>query len=622
MCGICGKWVMEPNRSITTEEITKMNDSITHRGPDDSGIHINQGVAIAHRRLSIIDLEASKQPMCNEDGTVWIVYNGEVYNFQGLREYLLGKGHEFKTSGDTEVILHLYEEFGEECVKKLRGMFAFAIWDDNKKSLFLARDRLGIKPLHYYSDNKQFIFGSEIKSIINSKEFNKEIDLASLHYFLSFLYVPAPQTMFSGIKKLLPGHCMTVDRNNKTKITCYWQLEFSEENEDKGEAYYTERLRDILTESIKMRLIADVPLGAFLSGGIDSSAVVGLMAGISSKPVKTFSVGFEEKEYNEASDAKIVADHFSTDHTEVILNHNEMLGLIPELVAQFDEPFGDTSAFPTYLVCKHTSENVKVALSGDGGDELFGGYYWRHKRPNYQLQLNRLPGTVKNFISTFSGMLPDGIKGVNYLKNCHLPYHRYILNNVAIFDEFERAELYSPELGKKLTGIDAFQYNYEILEGLDGKDWMNKMQKYDILTYLPNDILVKVDIMSMFNSLEVRVPILDHKVAEFAATIPPKYRIKDGISKYVLKQCVADKLPSSILEKKKQGFRMPLAEWLNNELKDHIFDVLLDKTASDRGYFSRKYVEDLLNNYQVDMIHSHKVWELFITELWLRKHFN
>jgi len=618
MCGICGK-LSKNGTKIGKDEIIGMRETLTHRGPDDAGIYVDDHIGLGHRRLSIIDLGTSKQPMCNEDGTIWIVYNGEVYNFQELRSFLIAKGHRFKSHGDTEVILHLYEELGEACVEKLRGMFAFAIWDKKNKEIFLARDRLGIKPLYYYQDGKQFLFASEIKAIIQNSEVKKEVDLTSLHYFLSYLYVPAPQTMFSQIRKLLPGHTMSV-RNGKMHIRKYWNLEFHTQ-QGKTEAYYIERLRELLTESVRMRLIADVPLGAFLSGGIDSSSVVALMTETSSEPVKTFSIGFSEAGYNEANDAEIVARHFRSNHTEVILDYGKVIELIPDLLGHFDEPFADSSAFPTYLVSRLAAEKVKVALSGDGGDELFGGYFWWQKRPRYQLLLNQLPEPVKRGLGRIGKVLPEGFKGKYYLDRIHLPYHRFLLNNKAIFNEFEREDLYTGHLKEQLKGTDLFYYNQKVLDEIQDKNWMNKMQLYDINTYLPNDILVKVDMMSMYNSLEVRVPLLDHKVVEFAATIPSEYRIRKGISKYILKKSMQDRLPAVILKKKKHGFRIPLAEWLKNELKEPVFDLLLDKKAEERGYFSRGYVQMLLENYQAGMKYSYKIWELFALESWLRKHF-
>jgi asparagine synthase (glutamine-hydrolysing) len=595
-----------------------MRDTMIRRGPDDAGIYVKGNIALGHRRLSIIDVKTSHQPLANEDSTVWIVYNGEIYNFKELRNFLIDRGHTFKTRGDTEVILHLYEELGEDCVKELRGMFAFAIWDENVRQLFLARDRIGIKPLHYYWDGKQFVFGSEIKSIIISKDVKKEIDISSLHFFLSFLYVPAPQTMFSNIKKLLPGHTMIV-KNGQIHIKKYWEISFSGNNRRK-DAYYIEGLREVLAEAVKMRLVADVPLGAFLSGGIDSSSVVALMASSSPDPVKTFSIGFTEQGYNEANDARKVARHLRTDHYEEILDFKKVIELIPDLMGQFDEPFADSSAFPTHLVSQITSKKVKVALSGDGGDELFGGYYWWQKRPRYQLILNKLPLHTKHLLHKLGKVIPDGIKGKYYLSNINQPYHRFLLNSKAIFNEFEREDLYTSQFKAEMKDTDVFYYNQKVLDEARSGEWMDKMQSYDLMTYLPNDILVKVDIMSMYNSLEVRVPLLDHKVVEFAATIPSDLRIRKKVSKYVLKEVMMKYLPLEILEKKKHGFRIPLPEWINNELKDHVFDILLDKKTEQRGYFSKNYIRRLLDNYKVDMKYSYKIWELFAVELWIRKH--
>ncbi len=624
MCGICGKIYLDSHKRTFEHEIVKMRDTLENRGPDDAGLYIKGNVGLGHSRLSIIDIDTSHQPMCNEDGTVWIVYNGEIYNFQELRKDLLIRGHKFQTNGDTEVIIHLYEEYGNDCVNKLRGMFAFAIWDKNDKSLFLARDRVGIKPLYYFFNKDVFLFGSEIKSILADENFKSEksMDTNSLLYYFSFLYVPEPKTIFKGIEKLLPGHTLLL-KNNKIEINKYWDVCFQEieGNVIQNEEYYCERLLEILTDAIKVRLISDVPLGAFLSGGIDSSSVVALMSQISSKPVKTFSIGFSVDKYNEANDAKIVADYFNTEHTELIINPADIIKSIPDIISHFDEPFADSSAIPTFYVSKMTRDQVTVALSGDGGDELFGGYSWWQKRPNYQLNLDKFPQVAKKAIKMFAGLVPLKFAGANYLKHIDIPYTRYLLNTKAVFNEYEKNCLYSRDLLEQFRDCDLFKWNIGFLERKPDRDWMSRIMEYDFKTYLPNDILQKVDRMSMFHSLEARVPILDHKLVEFAATIPASLKIKDGISKYIFKRSMRGILPEEILHKRKQGFSIPLETWLRSDLKDLITSVILDSNHHD--LFSRDYVEKIMKEFfEGNDRHDFKIWELFTFELWYQKHFN
>ena len=622
MCGICGKVNIDTEKKVHEEEIIRMRDTMVKRGPDDAGIYVKENIGLGHRRLSIIDLEMSHQPMSNEQRTIWIVYNGEIYNFRELRDDLLKKGHKFKTKGDTEVIIHLYEEYGKGCLSKLRGMFAFAIWDSRDRILFMARDRIGIKPLHYFFDEKVFLFGSEIKSILADESYRvkKEIDLHSLHYYFSFLCVPDPQSIFKGIKKLLPGHSLTL-KDGRITLEKYWDISFDDE-EAKPESFYCERLVELLKESVQMRLVSDVPLGAFLSGGIDSSSVVAMMSGLVDTPIKTFSIGFCEEEYNEADDARIVADFFKTDHTEFILNPKDIFDIIPQLLLFFDEPFADASALPTYYVSRLARDHVTVVLSGDGGDELFGGYPWRQKRPGYQLALNRLPNNIKKGLKSIARFFPNGIKGTNYLKHIDMPYERYVLNAKAVYNETERRCLYSPELIDHLQNIDPYSYHLRYLDQSRSRSWMNRMMEYDLKTYLPNDILTKVDRMSMFHSLEARVPLLDHKVVEFAAKIPASLKIKNRVSKYIFKKAMEDTLPKEILYKRKQGFNLPLETWLRKDLKKEITEVILSGDTGKTRMFNRDYIEKILKEFfDGNDRCDYKIWELYVFELWYQKVF-
>ncbi|RJQ53804.1 MAG: asparagine synthase (glutamine-hydrolyzing) [Nitrospiraceae bacterium] len=620
MCGICGKVYIDGERKVSGNEITGMRDVMIRRGPDDAGLFIKNNVGLGHRRLSIIDLEASHQPMSNEDGSIWIVFNGEIYSFKELRDELLKKGHVFKTKGDTEVIIHLYEEYGRDCVSMLRGMFAFAVWDSRDDSLFLARDRIGKKPLHYYHDNKVFLFGSEIKSILADEYYNskKEMDMHALHSYFSFLCVPDPLTMFKGIRKLPAGHTLTLKRG-RADINKYWDVNFGG-TQVKTEKQYCEELMELLKEAVRIRLISDVPLGAFLSGGIDSSSVVALMSQLVDQPVKTFSIGFSEDRYNESSDARIVAEYFKTDHTEFILNPKDIITGINEILLYFDEPFADSSALPTYYVSKLAREKVTVILSGDGGDELFGGYPWRADRPGYQLALSRLPMFLKKNLRFAARFLPSAVKGKNFLRHIDMPYERYILDAKAVFNQEERSSLYSDELINALKGIDPYHYNLQYLKKADDKGWTDSIMEYDLKTYLPNDILTKVDRMSMFNSLEVRVPILDHRVIEYAAVIPASLKIKNGISKYIFKKAMKDILPKQVLGKIKHGFNLPLETWLRTDLKKDVREIILN--AGRHSYFNNANIEAMLKKFfGGDDSYNFKVWELYVFQLWYQKIF-
>lgn len=617
MCGICGKIYVDTVRRIEPAEIVAMRDTMIARGPDAGGIHIDRHAGIGHRRLSIIDLEASVQPMSNEDGTVWIVYNGEIYNFAELRQELLARGHQFRTAGDTEVIVHLYEEFGPDCVTRLRGMFAFAIWDARTDTLFLARDRIGIKPLYYVLDDHAFLFGSELKALLADARFraHREIDLDAIHGYLSFLCVPDPMCIYRGVSKLPAGHTLTL-RGGRAEVQRYWNVTFRDE-QGLSETEWGERLIDLMREAVRIRLVADVPLGAFLSGGIDSSTVVAIMTGLMNRPVKTFSIGFSERAYNEASDAKLVAQHLGTDHTELILSPLEARFVIPGLLEHFDEPFADSSAIPTYYVSKLAREKVTVVLSGDGGDELFGGYPWRQVRPSYQRVLSRLPRPVRAGIRQLSGVLPPGVPGRNFLRQIDIPYERYILDAMAVFDDEDRRALYAPAFAEATRGVDPYQHNLPHLGGGTDRSWQARMMEYDLKTYLPNDILTKVDRMSMLTSIEARVPLLDHRLVELAARIPSRLKIRDGIAKYILKRVIAPYLPPEVLRKRKQGFSVPLGVWLRTVLKEDILDTL--RGGNRHGLFDSQGLQRLSDAFfRGDDSRNHQIWALYAFELWYR----
>jgi asparagine synthase (glutamine-hydrolysing) len=618
VCGICGKVYLDSARRVEPNEIIAMRDSMRTRGPDAGGIHLDRHAALGHRRLSIIDLEASTQPMSNESGTVWISFNGEIYNFDELRKDLIARGYRFRTSGDTEVIVHLYEEFGEECVKHLRGMFTFAIWDSRSDALFLARDRIGVKPLYYALTKEAFLFGSELKALLADPNLHasRTIDLSAVHSYLSFLCVPDPVSIYRGIYKLPAAHTLTF-RNGRVQLRRYWDVTFTESRRASEQEWCDELLQH-LREAVKIRLVADVPLGAFLSGGVDSSTVVAVMAGLMSRPVKTFSIGFSENSYNEASDAKLVAQHLGTEHTELILVPSDARSLIPRMLEHFDEPFADSSAIPTFFVSQLARQRVTVVLSGDGGDELFGGYPWRQMRPAYQQTLSRAPIAVRRGIARLSRLLPAGVPASNFLRKLDIPYNRYILDAMAVFDEEDRHGLYSKNMLQELAGADPYQHHLANLQGPSDRSWAARMMEYDLKTYLPNDILTKVDRMSMFNSLEAREPLLDHHLVEFAASMPSEFKIRNGVSKYILKRTMASSLPAAVMTKRKQGFSVPLESWLRNYLKDDVLDTL--RGGNQHGIFERRAIDRIANAFfKGDDRRNHQVWALYAFEHWYKQ---
>lgn len=622
MCGICGKISINNREVVDARLIHKMTEVLKHRGPDDEGIYINGNVGIGHRRLSIIDLSKdARQPMSNEDKSIWIVCNGEIYNFQELRKVLEKKGHIFCSRSDTEVIIHLYEELGTDCVEKLRGMFAFCIWDEKRKRLFLARDRIGQKPLNYAIKNGNIIFASEIKSILQDPEISREVDINALDSYLTYQYVPAPETMFSGINKLPPAHFL-VWENGKIKIERYWNLNFQNKI-NMAEDEFCQRILDLLTEATKIRLVSDVPLGVFLSGGIDSSAIVALMSKLSSHPVKTFSIGFEEETFNELKYARKVAKIFATDHHEYIVKP-EALNILPKIIWHFNEPFADSSCIPTYYLSKMTRQEVTVALNGDGGDETFAGYerYVANKIANIY---NLIPQSIrKNLFSFITAVLPESTRRKDFIKR----FKRFAKANdssrerryarwMSIFDDDLKSNLYSEKLKNRLKGIDSWNYLLDVYRQSDANNFIDATLFVDIMTYLPGDLLVKIDISSMANSLETRSPFLDHKLMEFAASIPSNLKLKGWTTKYLLKKALTKILPKDILNRRKAGFGVPIGTWFRQELKDYAYDILLSEKSLKRGYFKKEAIKRILDEHTKGKIdHGARIWSLINFELW------
>ena len=617
MCGITG-FVRAEKEHVpgTADLIDRMCQAIVHRGPDDQGIMIKNGAVLGMRRLSIIDLAGGHQPISGEDGSVTIVFNGEIYNFQELQSLLKSRGHIFKTHSDTEAIVHAYEEFGSLSVDHLRGMFAFAIWDDRKQELFIARDRVGKKPLYYtITDRGTFVFGSELKSLLVHPEVERKIDLVALDAYLTLGYVPDSHCIFENIYKLPPGHHLTYSEN-RLAIQKYWDFDFNPDPSLTPEECI-DGLRELLDDAVRLRLVSDVPLGAFLSGGVDSSSVVGLMARHMDQPVKTFSIGFHEDSFSELKYARLTAKKFGTDHHEFFVTP-EICDVVEELVWFLDEPFSDPSVIPTYMVSKLARQHVKVVLSGDGGDELFAGYT-RYVTDRKRRGFTLLPRVIREgMMQRLSAKLPHGTLGRNYIHNVALdPVNRY-LDSVSTFTGLNRQLLYTDEFRKQLGtngGVIAeFRAYAEIVNTGEPLD---QLLLIDSKTYLPGDILTKVDRMSMAVSLEARVPLLDHKLIEFVMRIPASMKMSGLETKYIFKKAVNDLVPQEILNRPKQGFGMPIQKWINEQLRERIRDTLHGLRARQRGYVNPHYLNVLLDEHERGRRdHSYALWSLFMLELW------
>jgi asparagine synthase (glutamine-hydrolysing) len=619
MCGIAGYY--NSDGGVNKEIIKKMCEVIKYRGPDDEGFFVDDKIAIGMNRLSIIDLETGHQPIHNEDESIWIVFNGEIYNYRELKKNLEKKGHRFYTNSDTEAIVHLYEEFQEDCLKSLNGMFAFCIWDSNNGRIFLARDRAGQKPLHYYFDGKKFIFGSEIKSILQDETIKRELNYQAMQDFFTFEFIPSPKTIFKNIKKLPPGNSLIFEKGS-IRIDKYWDLSFSISEEP--ETYYLLTLQKILGDSVEKRLVSDVPLGAFLSGGIDSSSVVAFMCEALDEPIKTFSIGFEDESYNELVFARKVADLFHTDHHEKVVKP-DVVNLVEKILFHLDEPFADTSVFPTFIISELARRYVKVILSGDGGDELFAGYdryiASRIERNYYA----RIPSFIrKTLFEPLAKSFPPssqkkGLKNMykRFVEGSMLsPEGRHLRWQTFLGDE-EKKELFKERLMAKLNNYHSYQIVEEFYQGCNSRQTLGKESYVDIKLYLPEDILVKVDRMSMANSLEARSPFLDHRLMTFAASVPSQLKLKRFTTKYLLKKGMKDKLPSEILNREKQGFSIPMKNWLRDELQDVMLELLSKKRIKDKNYFNYHYVEKLIKQHlERRRDNSHKIWMLMVFEKW------
>jgi len=628
LCGITGIFYKD-GRKVNPELLKKMTDCLVHRGPDEQGLYINDGtgcpgnVGLGHRRLSIIDLASGQQPLSNEDGSIWIAFNGEIYNFQILKKDLEQAGHVFKTSSDTETIVHAYEQWGTDAIARLRGMFSLAIWDEKQQQMILARDRLGKKPLYYLMDDQRLLFGSEIKAILEHPDIDQAIDLTAFSDYLSLLYVPNPKTIYCSIRKIPPGHFAIITRNHFT-LRKYWDLSFYPGSWN-SEKQMGEGLIEILDEATRIRMISEVPLGAFLSGGVDSSAVVALMAGASSTPVKTNSISFSVAEYNESHFAQKVADLFKTDHHEMQVTP-EAIPIIEKLSWHYDEPFADSSAVPTYYVSKMARKNVIVSLSGDGGDENFAGYrrYYFDMREN--LVRNMVPAFLRKPVFGIIGSLypkadylPQIFRGKAFISNvARDPVDAYFFSVSAVYEDI-KAQLLNPDILSALKGYDSRQLFYDIYENAPAQDHLSKIQYLDIKTYLCEDILTKVDRASMAVSLEVRCPVLDHKFMEYAAKIPSNFKLKGLEGKYIFKRALTKYLPDEILYRRKMGFGVPILEWLRHELKDYAETLILRSEATD-VFFNRPFLVRAWNQHQKGLRNwSSLLWIVMMFNLWHKK---
>ncbi|PYR26784.1 MAG: asparagine synthase (glutamine-hydrolyzing) [Acidobacteria bacterium] len=610
MCGIAGYvgWARGPDESAG--DLAQMCEAIRHRGPDDAGYFIAPGVALGMRRLSIIDVAGGAQPIANEDGSLQVVFNGEIYNYQEIRSRLEREGHRVVTGSDTETLVHLYEDHGPSLVHHLRGMFAFALWDTRRQTLLLARDRFGIKPLYYWQARGGLAFASELPSLQAMEWFPGRIDRPAVRDYLAFGYVPDPHSVFEGVRKLGPGQLLVWERGGNVRVSSYWSPARAEETRiDEREA--AQELRRLLAEAVRYHLIADVPLGAFLSGGVDSSVVVAEMSRQMDRPVQTFSIGFEEPEFNEAKDAAAAAKALGTEHTALIVRP-DVDALIEDVVGSFDEPFGDYSAIPTYLVCRLARQHVTVALSGDGGDELFGGYS-RYLIGQRQREIQ--PNSIRHLIGAVARRLPHSVIGRNRLLD--LSRTRWGRYAATLANPLQAAEggIAESSLAESGEALDALVRRWSDLA--EGRDFATQMTLVDILSYLPGDILTKVDRMSMAVSLEARVPLLDHRLAEFALSLPSHMKFRRGRGKWILRSAVADLVPGFVLAKPKQGFGVPLAQWFRHDLRHRLMSIL-DPGSPAYEYLDFPAVARLVKEHLSGRRdHSYLLWRALVLHLWL-----
>lgn len=628
MCGICGVALPpESDQRIDQSMLISMRDALVHRGPDDAGIYLDAHAGLGHRRLSIVDISSrGHQPMCNEDGTIWITYNGEVYNHRDLRPALEGRGHRYRSASDTETLLHLYEEHGARAVEYLRGMFAFAIWDSNRRSLLLARDRLGIKPLYYAITAEGAIyFASEIKAILESGAIKPTLNYAALSDYASNRATSGEDTLFRGIKRLLPGHTLSWQAG-QIEINRYWDVSFSKPHQRQSDAEYVERFTELFNESVRLRLMADVPLGLFLSGGIDSSAIAAAMSEMVPEPITTFSVGFAEREANELSYARAVSQAFGTRHFEITVSPNQFFDSLPRLVYQEDEPIAHPSSVPLNFVSGLAAQHVKVVLTGEGSDELLGGYE-KYRRTLLNVALgkayhNGMPAGIRRKLKQAIESLNGGSRFRRKLTRTFLCLNPDIeeiyFDNFSVFPRSMQMRLFTPQTLEKIGAIDPYRRELDQMSECDSDALLDQLLAADLKTYL-HELLMKQDQMSMAASIESRVPFLDHKLVEFVAGLPVSMKIRGLTTKYILRRATRRILPKEIVTRKKMGFPVPIGRWLRDEFSHLLDDYVLGERAVRRGIFDEGFVGELVTRHKAGEDHSERLWALINFEIWQRR---
>ncbi|HZH32753.1 MAG TPA: asparagine synthase (glutamine-hydrolyzing) [Pyrinomonadaceae bacterium] len=624
MCGIVGI-VNRGGRAVDEAVLGQMCEAIRHRGPDEDGFYRKAGIGLAMRRLAIIDLKSGQQPMHNADRTAWIVFNGEIYNYKEVRARLVQLGHEFHTDCDTEVIIHAYDEYGAECPKHLRGMFAFAIWDERTGELLLARDRVGKKPLLYARTPEGLVFGSEFSALLRHPQVGREVNREAIHHYLTFMCVPAPLTAYSDIHKLEPGHTLRYTREGEIKTERYWQPDFSQKTR-MSEEEAGERAVEILREAVRVRLMSEVPLGAFLSGGVDSSAVVALMSEVSPTPVKTFSIGFEEQDFSELHHARRVAEHVGAEHHEFIVRPDAM-EVLPTLVEHYGEPYADSSAIPTYYVSRETRRHVTVALNGDGGDECFAGYE-RYAAMKLAAKYRGVPhllreGLIKPAVALYPTSETRRSRARDlkrFLDAASLPTVERYMRLVSVLDTPAKDALYTDDFRREMQEHKAADFVAPWFAAANGAGLVDAALLADTMTYLPNDLLVKVDIASMAVSLEARSPFLDHHVIEFAASLPENLKLRGLTTKYLLKRVLAKLLPAENLQRRKMGFGVPIGHWLRGVMQPFLRETLLAEKALARGFFKPEAVTRMVELHtRGERDYAHQLWTLLMLELWFQR---
>ena len=630
MCGICGIAIPDKlDRDVDSTLLIRMRDSLTHRGPDDAGVFMDTSVGLGHRRLSIVDVAGGHQPMSNEDGRVWLVYNGEVYNHRDLRPDLEARGHRYQTASDTETIIHLYEEHGPSAVEQLRGMFAFAIWDAPRRRLVLARDRLGIKPLYYtLSADGVICFASEIKALLEARQVGAELNYDALADYAANRYTSGEETLFRGVKRLLPGHTL-VWSNGRVEIERYWDVSFEKPEAQLSEKQYIDEFTELFQESVRLRLMSDVPLGMFLSGGIDSSAIVSAMSGMVSDPIKTFSVAFEEREANELEYARMVSRAFGTDHHEIVVSPEQFFGVLPAMVYQEDEPIAHPSSIPLYFVSKLASEHVKVVLTGEGSDELLAGYD-KYRKTVYNLALGRayhntMPASVRRAIERAILKLNGASRVRQKLSRTFLCLEPRIediyFDNFSAFSRSMQRRLFTRDTREQMLETDPYAAPLALLAGADSSSLLDQLLAADLKTYL-HELLMKQDQMSMAASIESRVPFLDHNLVEFAAALPEKMKLRGLRTKYILRKAMKHRLPKEILTRRKMGFPVPIGLWLRNKFSHVVDEYVLSPRALERGIFEPGFVRELVTRHNAGENHAERLWALINFEIWQRRFFD